>query len=815
MKHRRLLKNRIIALVVLLGLLCSRNGVDIAHAMDMREGAGIQGEAAYSEEYERLRSAYAGSTQEVAEDGYVYVPTLPRYGEEMDEETAQWIDEAGEALVSLGNEREIMALVYMADTYPLRNQPDLEAEGTLALLSGQTVTILDVAVDSEYQVWEYVRVGFQGEWYEGYIPREYLAVSDERFLLWEQDYGMNPVATMYAVDGQAGFSQDILEFPESYQPMLQALKEKHPNWTFVKMNTGMDWNEVIAKQLEGGKSLIYKTFPEWAKNGLYDGGNWYYATEAVLQIYMDPRNSLTEDTIFQFEQLTYNAQYHTLEAVQSFLKTTFMVGDKPAPGMRDLTYGELFYVIGGEAGREVSPFHLAARVLQEQGKGQSPLISGVEPGYEGFYNYFNIGATGKSNEEVIRNGLEYAKSHNWNNAYMSIQGGADIISANYIKKGQDTLYLQKFNVNPNGYYKPHTHQYMQNITAPTSEGKSIKKLYDQAGALESPFVFKIPVYNNMPEKPCEEPKETLDIVLEIPSGYTDTKIWLDGVPFDGALQGKSIKIQAKDKAAKTAVMYQYNEKGVPVGMYLWTLAYDKDHYVVTPQPELQDLLTYHGFSVRITGKAGIRFKTGINIALRKKLIEEGINGYKLTEYGTLIMTAANSEIYPMVKGGLKTLRGVNYGIDESGNFQNVVYEAVGDRYRYTSVLTGLPKEQYNTDFAFRGYAILEYNGQQYIVYGPKQAKSIYSISKQVLEMGTYAEGTEANIFLNTLVAQTEELIKAEEEAKKKAEEEAKKKAEEEDPKQVEKESEQPEEEEADEGINTEQNDGEQDETSEN
>ena len=793
MKYRRLLKNRMLAFVVLLGLLCSRNGVDIAYATDIREGTSIEDESVYPEEYEKLRSTYSDSTQEAAEDGYVYIPSLPRYGEEMDEETAEWIDEAGELLVSLGNEREIMALVYMADTYPLRSQPASEAEEALTLFSGQTVTILDVAVDSEYQVWEYVRVGCGDTYYEGYIPREKLAVSDERFLQWEQEYGMNPSATTYAMDGEVDAAQDILEFPESYQPMLQALKEQHPNWTFVKLNTGMDWNDVIAKQLEGGKSLIYKTFPEWAKYGLYDGGNWYYATEAVLQIYMDPRNSLTEDTIFQFEQLTYNAQYHTLEAVQSFLNTTFMIGDKPAPGMRDLTYGELFYYIGGEAGREVSPFHLAARVLQEQGQGQSPLISGVEPGYEGFYNYFNIGASGKSNEEVILNGLEYAKSHNWNNAYMSIQGGADVISANYIKKGQDTLYLQKFNVNPNGYYKPHTHQYMQNITAPTSEGKSIKKLYDQAGALESPLVFKIPVYDNMPEKPCEEPKETLDIVLEIPNGYTDTKIWLDGVPFDGALQDKTIKIQAKDRAAKTAVMYQYNEKGVPVGMYLWTLTYDKDHYVVTPQPELQDLLTYHGFSVRITGKAGIRFKTGINIALRKKLIEEGVNGYKLTEYGTLIMTAANSEIYPMVKGGLKTLRGVNYGIDENGNFQNVVYEAVEDRYRYTSVLTGLPKEQYNTDFAFRGYAILEYEGQQYIVYGPKQAKSIYSISKQVLEMGTYAEGTEANIFLGTLVAQTEELVKAEEEAKRQAEEEARKQAEEEAKRQAEEEKKQAEE----------------------
>ena len=45
-----------------------------------------------------------------------------------------------------------------------------------------------------------------------------------------------------------------------------------------------------------------------------------------------------------------------------------------------------------------------------------------------------------------------------------LRGGADFISANYIKRAQDTLYLQKFNVNPKGTpnaYAPYTHQYMQ------------------------------------------------------------------------------------------------------------------------------------------------------------------------------------------------------------------------------------------------------------------------------------------------------------------------------------------------------------------
>lgn len=681
-----------------------------------------------------------------------------RFSADMDAETAEWIEEAGEALREIAEERDIMALVYLADEYPVRSTPSYESDTVVNVLCGQLVNILDIYVDDAFEVWEYVKLEYNGAEYCGYVPRAYLAVSDSRFLEWEEYYGMNPGYTTYALEeGERAVYPDIEQFPESYRAALTALKEQHPNWTFVKMNTTMDWNSVISSQLEGGKSLVYKTFPDWAKNGLYDSGNWYYATEAVLKIYMDPRNSLTEDAIFQFEQLTYNEEYHTLEAMQKFLNNTFMNDSKPAPGMDTMTFAELFWYLGKEEGREVSPFHLAARVLQEQGQGNSPLISGTYPGYEGYYNYFNIGATGTTNEQVIISGLDYAKSHGWQGAYFSIQGGADFISANYIKKGQDTLYLQKFNVNPNGAYKPHTHQYMQNISAPTTEALSIKKLYANANSLDSTFVFKIPVYENMPAEPCKEPGESLDIVLQLPAGYSDTAVWLDGVPYQGTLGNGTITVTAGDKTAKTAVMYQYNENNVPTGMYVWSLSYGKDAYIVTPQPELENLLTYHGFSVRITGKTGIRFKTGINIDLRRRLILEGVNGYKLTEYGTLIMTAKNSEIYPMVKGGEKTLRGVNYGTDDNGVFKNVVYEAVGDRYRYTSVLTGLPVEQYQTDFAFRGYAVLEKDGEQIILYGPRQARSIYFLAKRLLDMGMYGEETESYQYLQKIVSDADQL----------------------------------------------------------
>ena len=678
-----------------------------------------------------------------------------RVSEEFDEETAEWLEAAGEELTAIAQENPIMALVYLSDTYPVREQPFYDSQAAVTVPSGQLVNIEDVYVDMDEdrnpQIWYYVSLSYEDHQYTGYVPRNYLAVSDERFLSWEAEYGMDLQASVYTIDNEistiSNSYPDIDQFPESYRAALTALKQTHPQWTFVAMNTGLDWNTVIANELTGAKSLVYKSFPACTKEGAYDSGSWYYASEAVLKQYMDPRNALTEDAIFQFEQLTYNETYHTEAAVQNFLQQTFMNSGVNATGT-DMTYGHIFWAVGKEL--KVSPFHLASRVYQEQGAGTSPFISGTYPGYEGYYNYFNVSASGKTDKEVIENGLAYAREKMWTDAYSSILGGAGVISSNYIAKGQDTLYLQKFNV-VKGSYSLYTHQYMQNISAPTSEASSIRKLYESIVALNNTFVFQIPVYDNMPETACGAPSSSTNVALAIPSGYSDTTVWLDGVPYNAVVRNGHYIVTAPGTTAKTAVVYQYNDAGVPIGMYLWTLEYQNNAYTVTAQPELANLLTYHGFSIRITGKSGIRFKTGIDAGLRSRLVSSGVGGYTLKEYGTLVMNNVNRNSYPMVLGGQKVLSGMSYGVNASGTLEDKIYETVDGRYRYTSVLVGLPVDQYKVEYAFRGYAILEKNGDQITVYGPAVAKSIYSLADQLLKSGSYEEGTDVYRFLEQLM----------------------------------------------------------------
>lgn len=667
----------------------------------------------------------------------------------LDEEDQAWIEEARGALQNIVEDREVMALVYLCDDLTIRAEAAEDSTKVVTVPSGQMVEIRDVTVDENYQVWEKVSAEVKGKVYEGYIPRDYLACSDERFLEWEELYGMNPgAAVMLAEENATGVYADIEQFPEGYRPALEALKQKHPNWTFVRQNTGLDFQTVINNELQGGKSLVYKSYGDYCKEGQHSP-NWYFASEDVLKLYMDPRNSLHENAIFQFEQLTYNESYHTEAAVETFLKNTFMNSNSPAP-KTDMTFSHIFWAIGAE--QQVSPFHLAARVYQEQGQGTSPLISGNYPGYEGYYNYFNISASGSTNEQVITNGLNYARNNGWDNAYASILGGANVISANYIKKGQDTLYLQKFNVSTTASNPVYTHQYMQNIAAPTSEALSMKKLYESAGALENTFVFKIPVYENMPASPCPMPTSSTNVVLQVPAGYDASTIYVDGIPYTPQVRNNRRIVTVPNGNAQAAVVYRYNENGAPIGMYVWTLEYRNNAYAVTEQPGLTDLLTYHGFSIRITGKAGIRFKTGISADLRNTLLTGGVNGYYLKEYGTLVMNNVNRNTYPMIKGGEKVISGLAYGTDSNGAHQDSIYETVDGRYRYTSVLVGLPADQYKVEYAFRGYIVLTKDNKDITIYGPAMAKSIYSLAEQVLNMGTYASGSEADAFLRKLIS---------------------------------------------------------------
>lgn len=308
----------------------------------------------------------------------------------------------------------------------------------------------------------------------------------------------------------SNYEQSLISqgFPASYAKLLAILHEQYPNWTFVPVQTGLDWNTVIAEESKAGRNLIHQSSNDakkstasseynWYKNTwtIRDSSGWVTAHPDYIAYCMDPRNFLNAENIFMFESLSFSSA-HNLSGVQAILNNTFMANGI-VDSARNLNYANAFMEIGQTVG--VSPYHLAARVRQEQGaNGTSPLISGTYAGYEGLYNYFNYGAYGTPNSVLYANGLTYARNQGWTSRYASLLGGSKKLAENYISVGQDTLYFQKFNVvNASSLF---AHQYMTNVEGAISEGKSVASAYaDKTQA----FVFEIPVYSNMPESPVQ------------------------------------------------------------------------------------------------------------------------------------------------------------------------------------------------------------------------------------------------------------------------------------------------------------------------
>lgn len=269
----------------------------------------------------------------------------------------------------------------------------------------------------------------------------------------------------------------------------------------------------------------------------------------------------------------------------------------------------------------------------------------------------------------------------------------------------------------------------------------------------------------IPDPPVTEPEVgNGNVVLALPAGYdSSAKIYIDGVEAastawqnDEARRLVAINsIVQPGTMAKTAAAYQYNASGIPTGMYVWRLSYNGSCYTATAIPELENLFSYHGFSVRYTGNTGLRCTFGIDTAKKSQLISgSGLAGYRITEMGTLIMRPDLHAQYPMVYGSNKLGGGKTYGVI-NGKFSDKVIRRVNGRDQFANVLTKLPPERYNTSYIFRAYAVMEKDGSSVVIYGPEMSRSMYTVCKQILNRGDFKPGTSGYKFLKNIVDSVE------------------------------------------------------------
>ena len=286
-----------------------------------------------------------------------------------------------------------------------------------------------------------------------------------------------------------------------YKEALQQLQNQHPNWILTVQYTGLDWNTVLDNEdilVNGQPKSLTQYNNEWRVDEKQYGTGWYRATRKAIAYMMDPRNSLDEGYIFQFQSLTSTAG--TYSDIANMIQGTFLT--KYEEYTTDSIINTILTV---SKDYEISPFHLVSRMLQEQGEDGS-VLNGYEYMGRKVYNLFNIGATGNSDEEIIQNAAKYAYEHHWFSPEMCINGSASFLNNGYFDKGQTTLYYQKYNVvDKNNLYN---NQYMQNIRAANDEGNIIYGQYKECGQLDFQYEFIIPIYENMPTKSSPRPNGT-------------------------------------------------------------------------------------------------------------------------------------------------------------------------------------------------------------------------------------------------------------------------------------------------------------------
>ena len=375
----------------------------------------------------------------------------------------------------------------------MRSGPGTDYDKIGSVAKDTVVFITGSALDKDESEW--FRISANG--YTGFVMAKYIKVFDAEYTPNEE------------------FELMISQFPESYKESLRILHALHPSWKFSPLMTGLTWETLMENESVTGRNLLqspdaWKSFEkgayDWENNEWYsfDSGAWQQACLEVIAYYLDPRNFL-DGNVYQFLVLSDDGSEVDPDVINGIFKGTFMHDKNIGTEEEPLTYGEAIIKAAKESG--ASPYMLAARIRLEQGAVGNKLAHGTVSGYEGYYNHFDIGAYRHSNRSAMENGAIYAKARDWDTPYKAILGGANFLVKNYIKVGQNTLYLQKYDVvdGGNGLYG---HQYMTNVRAAADECASLRNAIQGTAAEESALNFLIPVYEDMPETPQTLPLTT-------------------------------------------------------------------------------------------------------------------------------------------------------------------------------------------------------------------------------------------------------------------------------------------------------------------
>ncbi|MDO4939923.1 MAG: SH3 domain-containing protein [Lachnospiraceae bacterium] len=207
-----------------------------------------------------------------------------------------------------------------ASNVNVRSGPGTNYSRKGMLSVGTQVVVIDEQSGSDGRVW--CKITYNNGANEGFVLKDYIGMSSS-------PSGITTSAFDQMLSQQG--------FPESYKPYLRKLHEQYPNWTFKAVKTGIDWETAVQNEAVTGRNLVYKdSKSSWKStaDGAYDwnscswpgfdGDAWKAASEDIIRYYMDPRNFLDSEYIFQFLDQKYVPEVQTYKGVETMVKGTFM-----------------------------------------------------------------------------------------------------------------------------------------------------------------------------------------------------------------------------------------------------------------------------------------------------------------------------------------------------------------------------------------------------------------------------------------------------------------------------------------------------------
>ncbi|MBQ0026463.1 MAG: SH3 domain-containing protein, partial [Lachnospiraceae bacterium] len=401
-----------------------------------------------------------------------------------------------------------------ASSLTVRKGPGTSYASIGSVSQGQKLNIFGGQYDTDGVEWYKITYNSQ----TGYVSSKYVTL--------DSGSGTNTDQTFEEKMAAQGF-------PQSYISKLSVLHNLYPNWEFKANKVDMSFNLAVSEQYSFGDMLpstwsgtkaislvdknsanSWKSTDEGAydkASGTYitgwDGDSWVVASKGIIKYFMDPRNFLDSNSVFQFLDMSYYSDQTASVVAEAAPKlNASWLGENYTHTSDNTTinYPEVLAKVGAEYG--INPIALIAIITQELGVQNTaisrPQITGTTSGYEGLYNYFNIGAyVSSSFSKAYLRALYIAQINDWNTREAALAGGASYFVTNFVNKNQDTFYYLRFNVVNNKV----SNQFSTDVQEATSWGKLFAKAYTEELRKSSKLVFKIPVFDDMPSSPCDMP----------------------------------------------------------------------------------------------------------------------------------------------------------------------------------------------------------------------------------------------------------------------------------------------------------------------